>query len=136
MAVQRRQCCVPLRRLAARGVPGEGAPLAAERSGRPSRVCRSVCPETGSERAGGGAAALLLAGFSRLASTGRVELPFGVLAFPCALPAHSETVGAGAKMLVATSKRERRGLSPALEIPQTRRLGQPRRRRVLSERSA
>jgi hypothetical protein len=44
MAVQRRQCCVPLRRLAARGVPGEGAPLAAERSGRPSRVCRSVCP--------------------------------------------------------------------------------------------
>jgi hypothetical protein len=36
--------------------------------------------DTGSETAAGGAAALLLAEFGRLASTGWVELPFGVLA--------------------------------------------------------
>ena len=61
MAVQRRQCCVPLRRLAARGVPGEGAPLAAERSGRPSRVCRSVCPKSAVRGGAAEAAALVLA---------------------------------------------------------------------------
>jgi hypothetical protein len=60
--------------------------------------------DTGSERAGGGAAALLLAEFGRLASTGRVELPFGVLAFPCALPAQREAVATGDEMLVGAAK--------------------------------
>jgi hypothetical protein len=39
-----------------------------------------VLSDTGSESAGGGAAASLLAGFGRVASTGRIELPRGVLA--------------------------------------------------------
>ena len=61
--------------------------------------------DTGSDGAGGGAAALLLAGYGRLASTGRIELHLGVRAVRCALPARSRCTAGDAEMLVAPSKR-------------------------------
>jgi hypothetical protein len=43
--------------------------------------------DTGSETTASGAAALLLAGFDRLASAGRIERPVACSRPPCALPA-------------------------------------------------
>ena len=45
--------------------------------------------DTGSETAGGGAAALMLPGFDRLASTGRIEVPLACSRSLCALPART-----------------------------------------------
>jgi hypothetical protein len=54
-----------------------------------------VLSDTGSETAGGGAAALLLAGFDRLASAGRIERSVACSRSPCALPAQREAVASG-----------------------------------------
>ena len=54
--------------------------LAQTRARRRARLWWPPLSDTGSESAGGGAAASLLAGFGRVASTGRIELPRGVLA--------------------------------------------------------
>ena len=45
-----------------------------------SRFGCVLLSDTGSESAGGGAAASLLAGYGRVASSGRIELPRGALA--------------------------------------------------------
>lgn len=81
-----------------RSLPGPAIPLATRRSrvwmrlgavpddrdcapcARGRRGSRLPLSDTGRESAGGVAAAVLLAGFGRLASTVRIEIPRGVLA--------------------------------------------------------
>jgi hypothetical protein len=56
--------------------------------------------DTGSEAAAGGTAALLLAGFDRPASAGRIGVPLACSRSPCALPARSGEVGAATEILL------------------------------------
>ena len=60
--------------------------------------------DTGRETAAGGAAALLLAGFDRLASAGRIEGPVACSRPPCALPAQREAVASGEETPVGAAK--------------------------------
>jgi len=71
----------------------------------PVRVPWPVLSDTDNERSGGTAAAVLLAGFGRLASTGRIGLAVTCSWGPCALPAQTRAAGAVGEMLAPTRER-------------------------------
>ena len=125
-ARRRQACCLSSRPTASSSVSGvaghAGGAEAAERRprGRPStagstnsghvssRIRSPPLSDTGSETAGGGAAALLLAGFDRLASAGRIEVPMACSRSPCALPAQREALASFDEMLVGAQRRSSR----------------------------
>jgi hypothetical protein len=71
--------------------------------------------DTGSQTAGSGAAAPLLAGSDRLASAGRIEVAMACSRSPWVLPAHREMAGLGADRRVWTCKQVRtRTIAPVV----------------------
>ena len=71
---------------------------------RKRQARRRSCPTRAARASGGAAAALLLAGFGRLASTGSMELAPGM--FAVALLASRAKQGAGPSALLSTQTRE------------------------------
>ena len=84
-------------------------------SGEPARPDVS---DTGSETAGRGAAVLLLAGFDRMASAGRIQVPGACSRSPCALPAQIgwATVVSGVHLLTKEQVSDRRRGSNQLTL--------------------